>query len=94
MPAPKRVINHGLAEAAKEHLLKGYPLTRLEALIFFGLSNLTDLISEMRKQGFIIVSQQVPFARAVVRVNEVAKLEPPSNLPVREIVLTEYRVSR
>lgn len=80
----------GLADAVREHLLSGQPITRLEALIFFGVSNLTDIISELRQKGFVIQSRQVPFARAVVRVNESATLVPPKNLPIREIVLTEY----
>jgi Helix-turn-helix domain len=86
--------SHGLTDAVKEHLLTGNPITRLEALIFFGVSNLTDVISEMRKKGFVIQSQTVPFAKAVVRVNQHAKLETPANLPIREIVLTEYWIHR
>jgi hypothetical protein len=82
--------NYGLTDAVKEHLLTGNPVTRLEALIFFGVSNLPELISELRKKGFVIQSQQVPYAKVVVRVNKHAKLEPPANLPIREIVLTEY----
>jgi hypothetical protein len=82
--------NYGLALAAKEHLVSGLPLTRLEALIFFGLSNLTDLISEMRKQGWIIKSRKITMAAAVVRINQNAVLKPPSNLPQREILCTEY----
>ena len=83
-------ITHGLTDAVKEQLLTGKPITRLEALIFFGVSNLTDVISELRKKGFVIQSQQVPFAKAVARINMHATLVPPENLPVREIVLTEY----
>jgi hypothetical protein len=32
----------------------------------------------------------VPFAAAVKRVNELAVVQPPANLPIREIQLTEY----
>ena len=85
---------HGLTMAAREHIAAGNPITRLEALVFFGLSNLTDMISELRKQGWIIKSRPVPFAAAVKRVNEHAVLKPPANLPTREIVLTEYWLSR
>lgn len=83
----------GLITAAKEHLLSGEPLTRLEALIFFGVSNLPEVIYEMRRQGFVIKTRPVAFAAALVRVNKHAKLEPPPNLPIREIQLTEYRLS-
>lgn len=85
---------YGIAMAVKEHLHSGQPITRLEALVLFGVSNLTDVISEMRKEGWVIQSRPVPFAAAVKRVNEYAVLEPPKNLPVREIQLTEYWMSK
>ena len=85
---------HGMTLAAKEHIAAGKPITRLEALIFFGVSNLTDLISELRKQGWIIQSRSAPYAAALRRVNEHAVLKPPPNLPIRELVLTEYWMNR
>lgn len=88
------VVTHGLALAAKEHLLAGAPLTRLEAIILFGVANLPDVIKEMRRQGFIIKSRSVPYATAMVRLNRVAVLKPPANLPIREIHLTEYWLSK
>ena len=85
---------YGIAMAVKEHLHAGNPITRLEALVLYGVSNLTDVISEMRKEGWIIESRPVSFAAATKRVNEFAVLEPPKNLPVREIQLTEYWMSK
>lgn len=87
-------VAHGLASAAKEHLLSGQPLTRLEAIVLFGVANLPDVIKEMRRQGWIIKSRSVSYAAAMVRLNKVARLTPPDNLPVREIQFTEYWVSR
>lgn len=80
--------------AAREHIAEGKPITRLEALVFYGVANITDLVSELRKQGWVIKSKQVPFAAAIKRVNEFAVLKPPKNLPVREIFITEYQISR
>ena len=80
--------------ALKEHLHGGKPITRLEALILYGVSNLTDVISEMRKEGWTIESRSIPFAAAVKRVNEFAVLKPPENLPIREIQLTEYWMNK
>jgi len=81
--------------AAREHLLSGKPLTRMEALVLFGLSNLPELVYEMRKkQGFVIHTRKVTYAAAMVRINEHAVLKPPGNLPIREIIFTEYWVSR
>ena len=86
--------SNGIALAAREHLLSGQPLTRLEALVLFGLSNLPELVYEMRGQGFKIDTKKVAYAAAMVRINKHAVLKPPANLPIREIQLTEYWVSR
>ena len=89
-----KVSSRGLNAAAREHLLSGNPLTRLEALILFGVSNLPELVYEMKKQRIKIEKRDVPYATAMVRINKYAVLKPPPNLPIREILLTEYWVSR
>ena len=61
--------------AVKEHLLSGKPITRLEAMALFGVPDLTKVISDMRKQGWIIKLRQCPFAAAVKRVNDFAVLK-------------------
>jgi hypothetical protein len=83
---------NGLALAAREHLAAGQPITRLEAMVLYGVANLPDLVKEMRRQGW--KSRVVPYAAAVTRVNRHAVLQPPANLPTREIRLTEYQVSK
>ncbi len=84
----------GIALAAREHLAGGHPITRLEAIVLYGVSNLPDVIKEMRREGWVVQSRLVPFASAVARVNKHAVVQPPSNLPVREIHLTEYWISK
>jgi len=66
----------------------------LEAIILFGVPDLTKLISDLRRDGYIIQTRQIAYAAAVTRVNRHAKLEPPANLPVKEISLTDYWISR
>jgi hypothetical protein len=87
------INSSGLNLAAKEHMLQGNPLTRLEALILFGVSNLPELVYELRGDGHIVKSKKIPFAAAMVRVNKHAVLQPPKNLPIREIMLAEYWIS-
>jgi hypothetical protein len=83
-----------MALAVREHLASGEPITRLEALALYGVSNLPDVIKEMRHQGWIVKSRSVAFAAAATRVNRRAIFQAPANLPVREIQLTEYWVSK
>lgn len=86
-------IAHGKEAAVREHLLTGNAITGLEALIYFGVSSLTKTISLLRRDGFLIKSRTIPYAVAVVRINRVAVLKPPVDLPIREIMLTEYWIS-
>jgi len=80
--------------AAKEYLLDGNPLTRLEALVLFGVTSLPGLIRRMRSAGWVIESKPITYAAALVRMREKAVLQPPANLPIRQIQLTDYWVNR
>ena len=87
-------FTHGNGLAAREHLAEGLPITRLESLVLYGIQNLSDLVKNMRREGWLIESKHVSYAAAVRRVNEHAVLTPPPNLPIRDIQLTEYWVSK
>lgn len=80
--------------AAREYLLSGAKITRLEAIILFGVPDLTKIISDLRREGYEIEAGTAPFAAALRRVNDAAVVIPPKNLPIREITLTQYRVVR
>lgn len=87
-------FRHGLALAAREHLASGRPLTRLEAIALYGVSNLPDVVKELRHQGWVIKSRNVTYAVALARLNQVMVFQPPHNLPIKEIQFTEYWVSK
>ena len=87
-------MKYGLVMAAKEHLASGQPLTRLDSIVLYGVPDLTKLVSEMRRDGWVIESHRVPYAAAAKRINQFAVLQPPENLPIRDINLTEYWVSK
>ena len=73
----------------------GKPLTRLEAIVLYGCSNLPEVVYELRRNKFDIDgNKRVPYATAMVRINEHATLKPPANLPIRDILLTEYKLKR
>ena len=80
--------------AAREYLLDGNELTRLEAMVLFAVPDLTKIISDLRREGYEVKRRTLPYTAALRRVNEVASLTPPTALPISEITLTEYRVSR
>ncbi len=80
--------------AAKEHLLGGNPLTRMEALVLFGCSNLPEVVFELKRDGHVVEKRSIAYAAAMVRINKHAVLKPPANLPIREIMFTEYWISR
>lgn len=85
---------NGIALAAREHLASGKPMTRLEAIVLYGVANFPDVIKEMRRQGWVIKKRNISYAAAVARMREHADLQPPKNLPVGEIQLTDYWVSK
>lgn len=80
-------------ERVKSYLLKGKPLTELESNVLFGMPSLTKLVSEMRREGFHFETRKTNYATALRRINDYASLKPPSDLPIREINLTEWWLS-
>lgn len=87
-------VRNGLGLACKEHLVGGQPITRFDAMVLYGVQNLPDIIKEMRKQGYVINSKQVTYAQVMQRLKEHCEFSPPKNLPIREIWLTDYWISR
>ena len=85
---------HGMKIMVAEHLSSGKSITRLEALTLYGVQNLHAEISRLRKEGWNIKSRTIFFAASVRRVNQNATYIPPKNLPVSEIQLTDYWLSK
>ena len=85
---------YGVTLALKEHMAAGNPITNLEAIVFFGVASLTKTISLMRFEGWIIKSKKVPYKKVLARVNKHSVVKPPSNLPIDELVMTEYWIEK
>ena len=83
----------GLHDALKEHFASGKPITRLEALVFYGVANLPTAVRGLKLQGWIINSQRISYAEAARRISEHVVFQPPQDLPIRDIELTEYWAS-
>lgn len=88
------LMGYGHALGVREQLLNGQAITKLEAIVLFGVSNLTSVISDMRKSGHIIQSRTITMAEAVRNLNNSAHLSPPETLPTTEIKMTQYWIER
>lgn len=80
--------------ATREHMLTGQPITRLEAMLLYGMPDLTKLVSDLRRDGFELERETVTFADAIARMEPVAQVQAPAALPITKIKLTQYRVIR
>ena len=80
--------------ALEEHLLAGNPISQYEALFLLGVQSLRAEIGRLKRKGFVVESQRVPLAKVLRRLNEYMECRPPQNLPTREIIVTEYWLSR
>lgn len=81
-------------DAMREHILDGNCISELEAIILFGVQSFHAKLTNLKRDGFILKSQRVPLLKIIRRVNTFATYEPPKNLPVKEIKMTEYWLSR
>lgn len=88
------MLNPYGVNAAREYLLEGNTITRLEAMVLFAVPDLTKIISDLRREGHEVDRRTIPLVRAIRRVNEAATLVPPPALPVKEIQLTEYWIAQ
>lgn len=82
------------ALALREHLLAGHRVSLLEAILIFGVQNLNAELTRLRRDGFMVKSDKVSMAKVIRRTNEMAVCRPPDNLPFKEVIMTEYWISR
>lgn len=80
--------------ALREHMLDGHRVSLLEALLIFGVQSLNAELGRLKKDGYLIKDERVSMAKIVRRINEVALCKPPSDLPFKEIFMTEYWISK
>ena len=69
-------------------------MTLLEALLIFGVQSLNAELGRLKKEAFLIKDQRISMATVIRRLNQVTVCKPPPNLPFREIMMTEYWISR
>jgi hypothetical protein len=77
-------------QALLEHMLAGHRVSLLEAILLFGVQAPNAEFTRIKRQNFIVRSEKVPMARILVRIKKYTNCEAPSDLPTREILMTEY----
>lgn len=78
------------ADAFKTFLLEGHAISKIEATLMFGVQSPQREIARIKNMGFIIGTQRVPMIKILARLNKYTVCQSPSNLPIREILMTEY----
>ena len=81
------------SDAIKEYLLEGNEISLIEAMLLFGVQNLNAELARLRNAGFVVQKRRVPMAKILRRANQFCEVKAPSNLPIREILVTEYWLS-
>lgn len=79
--------------ALKEHLVSKNKISRIEALVLFGVQDLNRELLRMKKKGFIIKNSKVTMTKIMIRLNKFSVCKPPKDLPTNEIIMNEYWVN-
>ena len=80
--------------ALREHLLNDHKVSLLDALLLFGVQSLNRELTTLKRDGFLIKKEKVPMSKVLRRLNEYAVAKAPDKLPIREIMMTEYWISK
>ena len=84
---------YGAVSALTDHMLKGNRVSRIESLVIFGVQNFTAVLSNIKKEGYIIKKEPVAMAKVIRRINKYTSCKPPKNLPIQTIIMHEWWIS-
>ena len=87
-------IKYGNSEALLEYMLNGETVSILEAILYFGVQSPNRAFTQFKRKGFIIKKKSVSMAKVMVRINKSLKCKTPKNLPIRDIIMSEYYISK
>ena len=80
--------------ALKEHIISGKKISRIEALVLFGVQDLNRELLRMKKSGFFIKNTKTTMTKIIIRLNKYSICSPPKDLPTNEIIMNEYWLSK
>jgi len=81
-------------DAFKNYLLEGNSISVFEAMLLFAVQSPRVVILQLKREGFLIGKRRIPMAQVIARLKENAVCIPPKNLPVKEILITEYWIKK
>ena len=79
--------------ALREYLQDRNCISDIEAILLLGIQSFPSEIKRLKTQGWIIKSRKVPLIKVLTRLNKSIVVKPNPNLPVNEILTTEYWLS-
>ena len=88
-----KITKYGNVMALKEHIISGNKISRIEALVLFGVQDLNRELLRMKKKGFIIKNSKITMTKIIVRLNKFSICKPPKDLPTNEVIMNEYWVN-
>ncbi len=87
-------IKYGNTSALTEYMIEGNRISRIESLLLFGVQNFTAVLATIKRKGFIVKKTSVSMAKIIRRINKNLKCEAPKNLPIRDITMSEWWISK
>ncbi len=89
-----KISKYGNVMALKEHILSDQKISRIEALVLFGVQDLNRELLRMKKSGFILKNTKTTMTKILIRLNKYSICKPPKDLPTNEIIMNEYWLSK
>ena len=90
----KTKLKYGNSEALLEYMLNGENVSILEAILYFGVQSPNRAFTSFKRKGFLIKKKTASMAKIMVRINKNLKCHTPKNLPIKEINMSEYFISK
>ena len=84
----------GKVMALREYMMAGNIVSIFEMMALFGVQSPNRTLTIFKRDGMRIKKRKVTMLSVLKRLNKYCYFEQPKNLPVKEILMTEYWVSK
>ena len=84
----------GKVMALREHMMAGNIVSVLEMMALFGVQSPNRTLTIFKRDGMRVEKRKVTMLSVLKRLNKYCHFKQPTNLPVKEILMTEYWVSK